>query len=400
MKLRTILIALALAAVGAAGAWRLQVSAAADPLTGVLVSPVVSGDVVHAVQATGTLRPVRLVAVGSQVSGRIVSLPVKVGQRLKAGDLVASIDSLPQQNDLRTAEAALADMKAQRVQKQATLGYQKSVLAREEKLVVSAATSRDSFESAKANVAVTEGQIESLDAQIAQAQVKIDAAKVNLGYTRITSPIDGTVLLVAAQEGQTVNAVQSAPTVAVIGQVDSMTVRAEISEADVPSMKIGQKAVFSILGLPDRQWEARLESLDPAPDNLRSDSEIVSSSAQTASSSTSTSSTAVYYYGRFVVPNEDGLLRTYMTANVSVVLGEAKGVPTVPTAAVSKDADGQHIVEVVGADKAIVQRRIAVGLSDKVRYEVKSGLSIGDRVVVGRRSTNPSQQQSGPPSPL
>lgn len=397
MKPRTILIVLALIVVAAAGAWGWRKATTADPLAGVLVSAVVVGDVVHAVQATGTLRPVRLVAVGSQVSGRIVSLPVKVGQRVKAGDLVASIDSLPQQNELRTAEAALADMRAQRVQKQATLAYQKAVLAREERLVVSAATSKDSFESAKANVAVTEGQIESLDAQIAQAQVKIDTAKVNLGYTRITTPIDGTVLLVAAQQGQNVNAVQSAPTIAVVGQVDNMTVRAEISEADVPNLKIAQKAVFSILGLPDRQWEARLESLDPAPDNLRSDSEILGTTTQAASSS-STSSTAVYYYGRFVVPNDDGLLRTYMTANVSVVLGEAKGVPTVPTSAVSKDAEGHSVVEVVNADKSIVRRRIVVGLSDKVRYEVKSGLAVGDRVVVGRRSN--ASQQAGPPGPL
>ena len=101
-------------------------------------------------QATGSLRPVQLVAVGAQVSGRITKMNAAIGQRVAAGDLVAEIDNLTQQNDLRTAEAALEDVQAQKRQKEATLAYDEWALDREEKTLAKQATSRDSWELAKA----------------------------------------------------------------------------------------------------------------------------------------------------------------------------------------------------------------------------------------------------------
>jgi macrolide-specific efflux system membrane fusion protein len=206
------------------------------------------------------------------------------------------------------------------------------------------------------------------------------------------------------QEGQNVNAVQSVPTIAILGRIERMLVRAEISEADAPKVKIGQKAVFSILGESQRQWEATLLSLDPAPDSLRSDSEISSSSSASSSSSSSTSSTssAIYYYGRFEVDNPDGVLRTYMTAQVSIVLEEAKGVVTVPTAALSApDVAGKRSVEVVGADGSVSRRVVQVGLDDKTRREIRSGLNAGERVVLGRRSAETrAPAMPGPPGGL
>jgi len=370
------------------GLW-LHTKLAVDPLADLLIAEATLGDVEQAVEATGSLRPTQFVAVGAQVSGRITKMNAAIGKRFAAGDLVAEIDSVPQQNDLKTAEAALDDVRAQKRQKEAALAYAESALAREQTTLAKEASSRDSWESAKATVETTRAQIDSLAAQIQEAEVKVDSARVQLGYTRITAPIDGTVLLVAAQEGQNVNAVQSAPTIIVLGRIDRMLVRAEISEADAPKVKIGQKAVFTILGAPERQWEATLESLDPAPDSIRSDSEISSASSTSASSSSSSStSSAIYYYGRFETPNPDSVLRTYMTAQVRIVLGEAKGVVTIPTAALSgPDAKGARTVEVVSADGTTARRAVQVGLDDKVRCEIHSGLAAGEQVVVGRRSS-------------
>jgi macrolide-specific efflux system membrane fusion protein len=378
----------------------LHAKLAVDPLADLLIAEATMSDVRQAVEATGSLRPTQLVAVGAQVSGRITRMNAAIGKRLATGDLVGEIDNVTQQNDLKTAEAELDDVRAQKRQKEASLAYAESALAREEKMLAKEASSRDSWESAKATVETTRAQIDSLAAQIKEAEVKVDSARIQLGYTRILAPIDGTVLLVAAQEGQTVNAVQSAPTIAVLGQIDRMLVRAEISEADAPKVKIGQKAVFTILGAPERQWEATLESLDPAPDSIRSDSEISGTTSSTATSTSSSSSTssAIYYYGRFEVPNPDGVLRTYMTANVRVVLGEAKGVVTIPTAALSApNPDGQRTVEVVNADGTTARRVVQVGLDDKVRCEIRSGLSRGERVVVGRRPSEANA--SGMPAP-
>lgn len=395
-----LLVAVVLAAAGGA-AWWWTARGTSDPLADVLVAEATTGDVVETVQATGTLRPVRIVAVGAQVSGRITAMKVKVGDEVKAGDLVATIDDLTQQNTLKSAEAALLDLRAQKRGKEASLVYAEAAFAREEATFARAASSKDALESARATVGTTRAEIDSLAAQITEAEVKVDTARVDLGYTRITAPIDGTVLLLVAQEGQTVNAAQSTPTIVVLGRIDRMTVRTEISEADAPRVAVGQKTTFSILGAPDRVFEATLERIDPAPDGIRSDSAVTgaSSSSTSSSSSSSASSTAIYYYGWFDVPNPDGLLKTYMTAEVGIVTGAAFGVVTVPKAALSPAGPkGERSVEVVGAGGKTTTRAVGVGRDDKTRVEIRSGLAAGERVVAGRRSTE-TKTSSMPPPP-
>lgn len=385
-----IVVAFLLVAGLAAAWWAWRSETSQSPTTGLLIATATSGDIVDAVAANGTLRPVRLVAVGAQASGRITAMKVAVGDRVKTGDLVATIDSLTQENALKSAEAALADVRAQKREKEASLVYAEAALAREEATFARAASSKDALESARATVATTRAQIDALAAQITQAEVKVDTARLDLGYTRITAPSDGTVLLVVAQEGQTVNASQSTPTIVVLGRIDRMTVRAEISEADAPRVAVGQKVSFSILGLPDRTWEATLARIDPAPDSIRSDSAVATTTTTTSSSSSSSSSSsAVYYYGWFDVDNPDGLLKTYMTAQVRVVTGEARGVVTVPKAALAPGIGGKRELEVVAANGTTEKRAVEIGLDDKVRVEIRSGLAAGERVVVGRRSSEP-----------
>lgn len=381
-----------------AGALWARAHWATDPLAGILTSEVVTGDIERAVLASGTLRPVRLVAVGAQVSGRVIAMKVAVGQTLKQGDLVAEIDDINQQNALKTSIASLDAVRAGLQEKQATLVYAQAALAREETTLAEKASSRDAFEVARTSVATTRAQIAALAAQIVEAEVAVESAKVNLGHTRIAAPLDGMVLLVVTQEGQTVNALQSAPTIVVLGQVDRMTVRAEVSEADVTGVKPGQPVWFTILGDLDARWDAVLESLDPAPDSIRSDTSIASTSTGASSSSSSSSSTAVYYYGRFDVPNPEGRLKTYMTAQVHIVLGTAKGVLTVPTSAVSAAGPGgDRSVEVVDGDGVITRRVVDVGLDDKVRIEIRSGLKVGERVISSRKSADFAKTQARRP---
>ena len=394
--------ALTLIAIGlalSAAAWFRPGAQAKDPFSDVMLASATRGDVIQVVQASGALRPTNMVAVGSQSSGRITSLRVKTGQAVRKGELLAVIDSLPQENDIKTAEASLADARAQKVQKQAALIYAEAVVARQKAALAQNATSKDAYESAKSAVDVNRAQIESLDAQIAQAEVKVKTAKVNLDYTRIVAPMDGVILLVVAQEGQTLNAVQSAPTIVVLGQIDTMRVRAEISEADVAKVRVGMTASFSILGDPSRRWSGTLAAVDPAPDNIRSDAVITSNSATaSSSSSSSSSSSAVYYYGYFDVPNPDGLLKTYMTAQVSMQLGEVKNVVLAPTAALSPMRDdGSRTVDVATSDGKLESRKVLVGLDDKVRFEARAGLNEGERVVIGRRDPALKSNLAGPP---
>ncbi|MDU6749577.1 MAG: efflux RND transporter periplasmic adaptor subunit, partial [Bradyrhizobium sp.] len=245
------------------------------------------------------------------------------------------------------------------------------------------------------------GDAYQLDAQIAEAEVAIETARVNLAYTRITAPIDGTVLSIVTQQGQTVNAVQSAPTIVVLGQVETMTVRVEISEADVVKVKPGQNVYFTILGDPDRRFHATLGSIEPAPESIKTDSSFSSTSTTTSSSSSSSSTTssAIYYNGVFNVANPDGQLMTYMTAEVHILLGEARKVPTIPSSALGNvNPDGSYTVRLLNGASALEKRNVRIGLNNKIRAEVKSGLSEGERVVISTPEEAPKQTVMPPPA--
>ncbi|MDI4655802.1 efflux RND transporter periplasmic adaptor subunit [Xanthobacter autotrophicus] len=386
-----------LLAVAAYGYSRLT---APDPGSALMTATVTRGDVAETVLASGTLKPSRLVAVGAQASGRITSVKVRLGQKVKAGELVAEIDSVTQDNSLRTAEASLANVRAQKVEKEATLALNEQTLARQRTMVAQKAVSQADFETAEAAVKVTRAQLAALEAQIVEAAIAVETARANLGYTRITAPIDGTVLALVAQEGQTVNATQSAPTIVILGALDVMTVRAEISEADIVKVEPGMPLWFTILGAPDRRYDSKLEFIEPAPDSIKTDSSFTTTTTSSASSSSSSSSSsAIYYMGLFNVPNPEGRLRTYMTAEVHIVLGEAKGVLTVPATALERDGAGDS-VRVVASDGTLERRKVEVGLNDKITAEIRSGLKDGERVVTGEKvqGAATASRMPGPPS--
>ncbi|MTH77859.1 efflux RND transporter periplasmic adaptor subunit [Paracoccus aestuariivivens] len=357
-----------------------------------LTAPVTRGDVELTVMAEGQLKPEHLVAVGAQVSGRITSLAVKLGQTVKKGDLIAEIDSVTQENALRTSKASLANYEAQRAERQAVLALAEKTMARQQLLVKNKTISRSDYDSAQEEVAVANAQIEALDAQIAGAQVAIETAEANLAYTRITAPSDGTVLAIVNQAGQTVNAVQSSPTIVVLGQLDRMGVHAQISEADIAKVAAGQKVRFHLLGDGSRIYESFLQEIAPAPQS------IVNDSAIDPDSTSDSTSEAVYYIGLIPVENADGHLRTYMTAQVSIVLGAADQVLTIPTAALgTQGQDGSYSVRVLQGDGTSVTRQVQIGLNDKVVAEVLTGLAEGDQVITGEatNSTSKSGQNGG-----
>ncbi len=399
MRLKTALppLLIALALIGGGAAFTFS-SSASTPAT--LTTPVKRGDVESTVLATGTLKPSRLVAVGSQASGRITSLKVAVGDKVKAGDLIALIDSTTQDNALKTAKASLANVQAQRNERLAELENAKLTLQRQQAIYEKQAGSRADLQSAEAEVKVVTAQIEALDAQITEAEVAVETAQADVGYTRISAPMDGTVLAIVNQEGRTVNATQSAPTIVALGDLTRMTVRAEISEADITRVEAGQKVRFNVIGDRGRSYDATLRAIEPAPESIVDDSSVATSSSGSSSSSSSSSS-AIYYIGVFDIPNEDGRFRTYMSAEVNIILGSASDVLTIPSSALPETAaTGQSQVR-VEKDGKIETRKVEIGLNNKISAEVKSGLDEGERVVIGEgsatASTSGSGRRGGPP---
>jgi len=377
--------------------WRLFFSSGDE--AALLTANVTRGDLQQTVEATGTLEPKELVSVGAQVSGRLETLNVTLGQTVSKGQLIAQIDSQTQTNTLKTAQAELANMQAQRASKQASLVEAELAFRRQQAMVAGEATSRADYEAAEAALKAARAEIAAIDAQIQQARVSVDTAQVNLGYTRISAPMDGVVVAIVTKQGQTVNANQSAPTIVILAQLDVMQVKAEISEADVIKVKEGLPVYFTILGDPDHRYEATLQQVEPAPESIVD--EVDSSTSSTSSSSTSS---AIYYNALFEVPNTDGRLRALMTAQVSIILAQKKNVLQIPSAALGdKDENGQYTVRVIGKDGHTQNRKVRIGLNNNVSTEVVSGLALGEKVVVGEATASTESSSSrrrpmgGPP---
>ena len=332
------------------------------------------GDVEQTVLASGALQANAVTSVGAEVSGTIQTLSVKLGDVVNKGDAIAEIDSVNQQNAVKSAEASLANMKAQLSAKQADLKTAQAAVERSDKLAAQNLLSDADMMTAQATLASAEAAIASLEAQIMQAELAVDSARLDLERTKITAPVSGTIVAVMVTEGQSVNAAQSAPTIVKIADLDTMLIKAQISEADITRVQPGQNATFTILGDPNTRINATLLSVEPAPDAIT-----------TSDTGLSTSDNAVYYNGIFSVANPDHRLRIAMTAQVTIVIDERKDVLTLPASALgSAGRDGLYRVGVY--DEASGKTRMAevkVGLNNNITAEITEGLSEGDRVVAG-----------------
>lgn len=366
---RLVAVVLVLAGAGGAAWWYFLATPQARTVpTTVAVG---KGSIETSVLASGVLEASSLVSVGAEVSGRIEAVHVVLGQRVAKGDLIAAIDSLDQENAVKSAEAALAGITAQKRNQQAVLTKARASLERSQQLNAGSLVSRTDLESAETAVEQAEAQIDQLDAQLAQAQLTVESAKLNLARTQIVAPGDGTVVALLVEAGQTLNANSATPTIAKIANLDTMVIKAEISEADVVKVAAGQKVYFTILGEPDRRIEATLREVEPAPTSIGSDS--------------ASSGAAVYYNGLFEVPNPDHRLRISMTAEVTIVLAEARDTLMLPASLVTrKGPDGGVMVMVYdAASEEVRPRRIEVGLNNNIDAEVLSGLEEGEQVVSG-----------------
>ncbi len=335
------------------------------------------------VLATGTLQAIRQVDVGTRVTGQLKSLKAKLGDHVRAGDLLAEIDPVLPENDLRAAQASLANLEAQKRAAAARLRKSRFELERQKGMIGGAATSRRDLESADAQLQADEASIAALDAQIAQGRAQIDIAAANLGYTKITAPIDGEVVAILTQEGQTVVAAQIVPVILKLANLDAMTVKTQISEADVIRVHVDQPVSFTILGDQDKRYFGKLRAVEPAPDNY-SNPLAAGTGASSQSSSTSTANVAVFYNALFDVPNPEHFLRIGMTAQVSIQLGDVHNALAIPSAALrNKGKDGRYSIRVLKPGGGVETKQVSIGIDNFIQAEVLEGLSEGEAVITG-----------------
>jgi len=357
------------------------------------------GNLEDTVTATGTLQPKEFVDVGTQVSGQLKKLLVEVGAVVKAGELLAEIDPSVYQSKVDADRAQLLNQGAQLADKQAQLALAELQLARQQNLMRENATSADALQVAEAARLSGVAQVNSIRAQIQQTQSTLRGDEANLGYTKIYAPIAGTVVSQAAKQGQTLNANQQAPIVMRIADLSTMTVQAQVSEADVPKLRVGMDVYFTTLGGDNRRFYGKLRQIPPTPTIVNN---------------------VVLYDALFDVANPNQALMTQMTAQVFFVAASAKDTVLVPLGALrsvasqgrsrgpraageratggdprSQFAKGDARVSVLGTDGKVADREVKVGVMNRVSAQIVSGLEPGEKVVIGTKAPAAPATQTG-----
>ena len=350
-----------------------------------LTEPVVRTSIAQTVSATGEISAAQLVDVGAQASGQIKKLHVTLGQQVKKGDLIAEIDSTSQLNNLNTNKAKLDTYQAQLVSAEIALRSADKKYQREQALWKEDATSREALEDAQDAFAAAKASVAELKSSIRQTQIAINTAEADLGYTRITAPMDGTVVAIPVEEGQTVNANQTTPTIVQVADLSTMLNKMQIAEGDVNKVKAGMKLTFTTLSQPDNVREATLESIDPG---------LTTMSQGSYTTSTDTTDSAIYYYARSLVPNEDNVLHIGMTTENTIIINQAEKVLAVPKLAV-KQRGGKQYVRVLGENNQPQEKEITTGLSDNMNTEVKSGLGEGENVIISEAAAGETSDSVG-----
>lgn len=335
-----------------------------------LTQAVTHGDIKNTVIAGGQVYADELIEVGAQATGRVDKLHVSLGQRVKKGELIAEIDRSQQENALKDEQAHYQSLLAQHDIKKIQLAQMQDEFTKQKQGFKAGVVAKNDYIKAQTALNVAQKELTASTLQLEQARLKIATAKTNLGYTRITAPIDGVVVAVVTKAGQNINAMQSSPTIIKLAQIDTVQIKAKFSEADIPKLKTGMKATFEILGLPKQQFDATLDSLELTP-----------------VSESSGSNTAVYYYGLLNVPNPNHQFFIGMSANVTVLIDQKQNTLIVPMTALGKQVgDDEFEVQVMENEHAknptISTRTVKVGLNDKINSEILSGLQEGEKVII------------------
>lgn len=364
-------------------------------------APVERGTVARVVSASGKLRALNTIKVGSEVSGQIAEVYVDFNSRVRRGQPLAVIDATRLNARARQAEAQVQLARAGLAQAEAALGRARSEsatqgrdFARRDELADRGFVSRTSLDqsanavsSARAGVQTAIAGIASARAQIRQSEAELSAARLDLSRTRIVAPASGVIIDKLVEPGATVAASFQTPNLfEIAADLTLMQVEASVDEADIGEVAVGQLVDFTVDAYPDRVFKAVVRQIRQAATE---------------------SQNVVSYLVILDVDNKDGKLLPGMTANVEIVTGAKRGVTRVPVAALRfrpRENDrpgglaplgkGRDAVWVAGPDPLKpVRRPVRVGLRGEEFVEILSGLKPGDKVLVRSRSLKAAKEE-------
>lgn len=386
------------------------------------------GQLTVTVSATGNLKPINQVDVGSEQSGLITNVYVDVNDRVTRGQLLAILDTsrlqdtvTQNQSQVAAAQAGLAQAEAQASLAQATLARQENVY----QLSGGRVPSKTELDSARATHRSAVASVRSAQAQVQVARAQLSSALTNLSKARIVSPVTGVVLSRDIEPGQTVAASLNAPVLFTIAEdLKQMEVEVSVDEADVGQVADGQSATFSVDAFPGRNFPARVTRVNVG-------SNAASASSSSSSSSSTSANTVVAYTAVLAVDNSDETLRPGMTATADIVTKQLQDVLLVPNAAlrfkptaavsggssitstlmprprrgnraqreVSFGAGSTQTVYVQDEDGNPKAIEVVIGDSDGTRTVIRSGdIKEGMRVITGQLApgqTAPEERERG-----
>jgi HlyD family secretion protein len=374
------------------------------------------GDLTVSVSATGNLKPVNQVDVGSEQSGKITAVYVDVNDRVTRGQKLAELDTRRLVDTVNQNRAQVASSQASVAQAQAQAALAKATLDRQEnvfRLSGGRVPAKTELDSARADYQGALANLRSAQAQVNVSRAQLSSAQTNLSIAQIVSPVTGVVLSRDIEPGQTVAASLNAPVLFTIAEdLTQMEVEVAVDEADVGQVKEGQSATFAVDAFPGRTFPAKVTRV-----NVGSNASSSSSSSSTSSSTASTTGTVVAYTAVLSVDNRDEILRPGMTATADIVTQELRDVLLVPNSAlrfkpsaqkqgggitsvlpgpgrmrrgggqrqVNFGAGSSQTVYVVGEDGNPRAVQVIVGASDGSRTVITGGdLKAGMRVITGQ----------------
>ena len=342
---------------------------------------VTRGTITEYVEASGTIKPINTIAVGTQVSGTVAAIYVDYNSQVKKGQLLAELDPSLFQSNVDQSTAKLNNAQAAYSKAMANLEYKKNNYKRYEHLYAKNYVSRDDVELARSNYLTAQADVAAARAEMNASQATLKNNLTNLGYSKITSPVDGTVISRAVDVGQTVAASFNTPTLFEVAEdLTKMQIETSVSEADIGKIKVGQEAEYTLDGYPNKTFKGNVTQVRLA---------------------STTTNNVVTYTVIVSVDNSDGFAIPGMSANVSVIIGQAKDVLVVDNKALKfsppdnkQKFDTQGVWVLKGNEPVRID--VELGLSDDNKTQIISNdIKEKDKVIVSSITKGKKKQTTG-----
>ncbi len=348
-----------------------------------ITKPIEKCTITQLVEASGTIKPINTIAVGTQVSGTVAKIYVDFNSVVKKGQLLAELDPSLFQANVDQSRAKVNNAKASLARAKSSLNYKKNNYQRYKNLYAKHYVSKDDLELTEANYLQAKAEVDAASAELKAASATLENNLTNLRYSKIVSPVDGTVISRAVDVGQTVAASFNTPTLFEVAKdLTKMQIETSVSEADIGKIKVGQKAHYILDGYQERTFEGEVTQVRLA---------------------STTTNNVVTYTVIISVDNSEGLVIPGMSANVSIITGEVKDVLCAPNTSLkftpstnTKKYEKQGIWIKTGA--SLKRYDIELGLSDDEKTQIITNeVKVGDKVVVA--DLNRKRKNNAAPRP-